>query len=242
MTTPAPSPMTNPARVASNGPGRPRRILVLGHEPAHRAEAGQDQRMDARLGAAGEHRVGVAAADELGALADRVRAGRAGRDDRVVRAAEPERDRDLAARRVDEHVGQEVRARRGRARARAACRTGAAARGARRSPSRGRRRRGPARSRSMPASPIASFAAASAKRMYRSSRFISLAGASPFAVEALDLGGYVHRVLARVERADEVDAAPPLDAPTSTSTRRRCRAVSPPHPRDDYSLHRSPPA
>ena len=47
-----------------------RRVLVLGGEPAHRAEAGEDQRVDARLGAAGEYRVRVAAADQLGALAD----------------------------------------------------------------------------------------------------------------------------------------------------------------------------
>ena len=54
-----------------------RRVLVLGDEAAHRAEAGEDQRMDARLGPAGENGVGVAAADQLGAFADRVRAGRA---------------------------------------------------------------------------------------------------------------------------------------------------------------------
>ena len=65
--------------------------------------------MHAGLRAAGEHGVGVAALDQLGRLADRVRAGRAGRDDRVVRAADPERDRDLPARRVDEHAREEER-------------------------------------------------------------------------------------------------------------------------------------
>ena len=65
--------------------------------------------MDAGLGAAGEHRVGVAALDQLRGLADRVRAGRARRDDGVVRAADAERDRELAARRVDEDVREEVR-------------------------------------------------------------------------------------------------------------------------------------
>ena len=62
-----------------------------------------------RLGPAGEHGIGRAVADEIGALADRVRAGRAGGDDRVVRAAEPERDRDLAARRVGQDVGEKRR-------------------------------------------------------------------------------------------------------------------------------------
>ena len=86
-----------------------RRVLVLDREPAHRAEAGEDQRVHARLGAAREDGVGVAALDQLRRLADRVRAGRARRDDRVVRAADPERDRDLPARRVDEHVREEER-------------------------------------------------------------------------------------------------------------------------------------
>ena len=84
-------------------------MLVLGGEPAHRAEAGQDQRVHAGLGAAGEDDVGVAPADDLGSLAHGVRPGRAGRDWRVVRAAHAERDRDLAARRVDEHARDEVR-------------------------------------------------------------------------------------------------------------------------------------
>ena len=41
----APSPMTKPARVASNGPRRERRVVLLGDEAAHRAEAGEDERM-----------------------------------------------------------------------------------------------------------------------------------------------------------------------------------------------------
>src|SRR5947209_7559581 len=84
-------------------------MLVLCDEPAHGAEPGQDQRVHAGLGATGEHRIGVAAAYELGRLADRVGAGRARRDDGVVRPPDAERDRKLAARRVDEHVRQEVR-------------------------------------------------------------------------------------------------------------------------------------
>ena len=46
---------------------------------------------------------------ELRRLADRVRAGRAGGHGRVVRAAEPERDRELPARRVEEHARDEGR-------------------------------------------------------------------------------------------------------------------------------------
>ena len=62
---------------------------LLSGEAAHGAEAGEDQRMHARLGAAGKHRVGIASADDLG-LAHCVRAGRAGGDRRVVGALEPE--------------------------------------------------------------------------------------------------------------------------------------------------------
>ena len=65
--------------------------------------------MHARLRPAGEHGVGIAALDQLRGLADRMRAGRAGRDDRVVRASDPERDRELPAGGVDEDVRQEVR-------------------------------------------------------------------------------------------------------------------------------------
>ena len=65
--------------------------------------------MHARLGTTCEHRVGVAAADELRRLADRVRAGRARRDRGVVGAAIAERDRELAARGVDEHARDEGR-------------------------------------------------------------------------------------------------------------------------------------
>ena len=65
--------------------------------------------MHARLGAAGEDHVGVAALDQLGALPDCVRARRTCGDDRVVGAADPERDRHLSARRIDEDVRQEER-------------------------------------------------------------------------------------------------------------------------------------
>jgi hypothetical protein len=84
-------------------------MLVLDRQPAHRREAREDQRMHGCLRAAREHGIGVAALDQLCALADRVRSGRAGGDDRVVRALDAQGDRELPARRVDEDVREEVR-------------------------------------------------------------------------------------------------------------------------------------
>ena len=103
--------------------------------------------MHARLGAAGEHRVGVAAADDLRRLADGVRAGRARGDRRVVRAAVAERDRELPARRVGEHARDERRRHARRGRARAECRAAPSSRGSRRSRCRRGCRRGPGRTR-----------------------------------------------------------------------------------------------
>ena len=54
--------------------------------------------MKAGLASAREHHVGVAALDQLRRLANRMRARRARRDDRVVRAFDTEGDRQLAAR------------------------------------------------------------------------------------------------------------------------------------------------
>ena len=78
-------------------------------EPLHRGEARDDQRVDAGLAAAGEHDVGIAAADQLGGLHDGVRARRAGRDGRQVVAAQAELDRDRAARDVRQALRQEPR-------------------------------------------------------------------------------------------------------------------------------------
>ena len=105
----APSPITKPARVASNGRDARVRVLLLGDEPAHRAEAGEDEGDDRRLGAAGEHDVRLAAADRRRCLADRGRARRARGDRREVLPLEAELDRDLPARRVDEHGRDEER-------------------------------------------------------------------------------------------------------------------------------------
>ena len=61
------------------------RLLVARRQRAHRVEAADAERRDRRLGAAGDHRVGVAALDEPHRLADRVRARRARRHVRQVR-------------------------------------------------------------------------------------------------------------------------------------------------------------
>ena len=91
------------------GAGRGARVAVADREAAHHAEAREDQRVDAALGASREDHVRIPVPDQLRALADRVRAGGAGGDDRVVRPAQAELDRDLPARRVDEDVGEERR-------------------------------------------------------------------------------------------------------------------------------------
>ena len=65
--------------------------------------------MHARLGPPGDHGVGVTAFDQLCSLADRMRTGRTRRDDGIVRAADAERDRNLATRRVDEDARKEER-------------------------------------------------------------------------------------------------------------------------------------
>ena len=61
------------------------------------------------LGAAREHDIGIAAPDRLRALAHGVRTRGTRRDRRVVRAAQPQIDRDLTGRRVDEYVREEPR-------------------------------------------------------------------------------------------------------------------------------------
>jgi hypothetical protein len=101
--------MTKPALVASKGREACGGILVLGGQASHGDEPGEDDRLDRRLGPTGEHGVRVAALDQLGRLADRVRAGRAGRDGGVVRPADSQRDRQLTARRIDEHARDEAR-------------------------------------------------------------------------------------------------------------------------------------
>ena len=155
-----------------------RRVLLLGDEPAHRAEPGEDERRDRRLGAAGEDDVGLAAPDRRRRLADRGRAGRARGDGREVLSLEAELDRDLPARRVDEHRGDEER--RDAVRRRARRRPAAARRSSRsrRSPTRRGSRPASGSTPSSPASSQASCAAATARRTLRSIRRASFGGTS----------------------------------------------------------------
>ena len=84
-------------------------MLVLGRESPHRDEPGEDDRLDRGLRPAGEHCIRIAALDQLRGLPHRVRPGRARRDRSIIRALDPERDRELPARRVDEDARDEAR-------------------------------------------------------------------------------------------------------------------------------------
>ena len=54
------------------------RFVVAGGQGGQQVEAGDAERVDHAVRAAGEHHVGVAAADDLGRFADRLAAGGAG--------------------------------------------------------------------------------------------------------------------------------------------------------------------
>ncbi len=79
---------------------------------------------------------------------------------------------------------------------------------------------------SSPASATASRAAPSESRTFRSSLRASFGDGDLRRVEVLDLGGDPHRELARVEGADEVDAALARDGRRARSTAHRCRSAS----------------
>ena len=233
----APSPITNPARVASNGRDASVGSSSSATSPRMAQKPARISGWMQRLGAAGEHDVGVAAPDRLGALADRVRAGRAGGHRRVVRAADAELDRDLAARRVDEHVRDEERrdAVRGRAR-------GAIVvllddrRQCRRSPSRAGSRRGPGRIAPTPRRPTPP-----ARPRRRAGR-CAPSGAPPSAArpaagsKSFDLGGDAHRVAARVEAWMKPIPLRPRPRPP-TSTARRADRRDRPEPGDRDATH-----
>ena len=85
---PAPSAPTKPSRSASKGRLAFVRLVVVRGERAHDGEAGKTELADARLGAAGDHDVGAAGADEVERVADGLGAGGAGGDDGVVVALE----------------------------------------------------------------------------------------------------------------------------------------------------------
>ncbi|PAV74279.1 hypothetical protein WR25_27087 [Diploscapter pachys] len=74
------------------------RAVVHAHvERARLREAGDTQRVDRAFRTARQHDVGIVVADHPRGIADRMRAGRAGGDDRVVRAHQAVFDRDLTA-------------------------------------------------------------------------------------------------------------------------------------------------
>ena len=75
---PAPSPRTKPSRLRSNGRDALCGLVVAGREGGQQVEAGDAERVDHAVRAAGEHQVGVAVADQLGRLADGLAAGGAG--------------------------------------------------------------------------------------------------------------------------------------------------------------------
>ena len=85
-----------PITAAIERPRRARRIVVAGRQRSHRTEPADERFEDARLGSACKHHVGIATANRLRGLADRVAAGRACRGRREIRAERTGADRDLA--------------------------------------------------------------------------------------------------------------------------------------------------
>ena len=74
-----------------------RPVVEARRQGAAGAKARQRKAIDRQFGAAGDHHIGVAKRDQPAGVADRVRAGRAGGDDRVIWALEIVGDRNLAA-------------------------------------------------------------------------------------------------------------------------------------------------
>ena len=85
------------------------RIVVARGQRTCRGETAQAQRRDGRLGAAGDHHVGIAVLDQARCRADAVQAGGAGGDDGQVRAAQAELDRQVARDHVDDRGRHEER-------------------------------------------------------------------------------------------------------------------------------------
>ena len=93
----APSPSTKPSRSRSRRGGKRARGSSLRVERAvSRLKPVTPKGMDHAVRAAGEHHVGVAAADQLGRLADRLAAGGAGGEAVDVGALRPEHARQVA--------------------------------------------------------------------------------------------------------------------------------------------------
>ena len=212
-------------------------VLVLGCETSHRAEAGEDNRVHSGLGAAREYGVGVAATDQLRPLPYRRRARRARRHGGVVRPAVAERDGHLTRGGVGEHAGNEVR----RHPVAAAVAQdvallhdpGDAA---------DRRAEEDAHAHRVVAPVERSIRYSLLRRRQREQHVPVqpprlLHGDDGRWVEVLDLGGDAHGITARVERADEVDAAAPGDGGVPRLACGRAHRRDRSQARDDDASH-----
>ena len=108
--TPAASARTKPSRSASNGRLARCGLVVAARERPHRVERRQADARDRRLRTAGDHDVGVAAADDLGAFAQRVAGRGAGARDAEVRALGAGLDGDQASQHIRQHHRHDERA------------------------------------------------------------------------------------------------------------------------------------
>ncbi len=102
MTIPAALADDEAVAIAVERPAGPLRLVVARREGAHRAEPTDAHRRDRRLGATGDHHLGVAALDDFVRIADGVRTRRAGGARRLVGATGAKADRDLARCQVDD--------------------------------------------------------------------------------------------------------------------------------------------
>ena len=91
--------------IGSRGLFRP--VIEAGGQGAAGGESGDADAADRRFGAAGDHDFGVAKRDQARRIPDRMRAGRAGRDDRVIWAAQAVLYGDIAAGQIDQPAGNE---------------------------------------------------------------------------------------------------------------------------------------
>ena len=87
-----------------------RLVVEGGAQRAAGGKAGNGDAADRALGSARHHHVGIVELDQPRRVADRMRAGRAGGDDRVVRPLQAVPDGDIAGRQIDQASRDEERA------------------------------------------------------------------------------------------------------------------------------------
>ena len=90
-----------------------RRVVKAGGKRAAGGEAGNAQAADRGFRAARQHHVGIVERDQTRRVADGMRAGGAGRDDRVIGPLVADADRDIAGDQIDQPSGNEERRRAG---------------------------------------------------------------------------------------------------------------------------------